>query len=1293
MSAIKQYLHRLATGFILLGLALVLLQGSAMAGSREIKIGVLANNGNGTALNAWHRHADYLEKAIPGVHFKVVPLDFAALYPAVRNGLIDFVIVNTGQYVELEAETGITRIATLKNKGPSGDYTVFGGVLLTRSDRSDINTLDDVSGKRVWVPDTTSFGGWLMQLRELQAAGVSPSQFSEFRTTDCHEEVVRAVLSGKADVGAVRTGILEGMAMAGRLDLKQIKIINEQKDHGFPFLHSTRLYPEWSFSKLRQTDDRLAEQVAVALLSMPARHPAAVAAGIGGWTIAADYSTAHDLYRELKLGPYRNLGRFNLYDVIKRYWPLVALAALLLVALATATLLVVRTNRKLAATLTDLEHQRQTTQWALDHLNEQTVQLEQTNEELQAINNQMIETNHEREQLVETVRRNEEQLRLLLDSTAEAIYGTDLNGICTFCNTACLRMLGYSDPGQLIGKNMHQQIHHTHRDGSHFPEQTCRITQSFKKGEGIHVDDEVFWRADGSCFPVEYWSYPQHQDGVIVGTVATFMDITERVKSQANLLMLSRAVENSPAIVVITDHEGSIEYVNSKFSEITGFTTDEAVGQNPRILNAGVQSKGFYKEMWDTINNGQEWRGEFCNRKKNGEMHWEHASISPIRDDRGRIAHFVAVKEDVTESRRIAEELQRAKEEAEAGNRSKSEFLANMSHEIRTPLNAIIGFNTLALETSLNEKQHDYLSRVNFAATSLLRIINEILDFSKIEAGKLELEQAVFSPRDVLQNIINLFQQQAINKGLTITLQCAENLPELLVGDSVRLGQVLVNLVGNAIKFTDQGTVSLSVVPTEYRCEQITLEFTVRDTGIGLSSDKLAKLFQPFTQADGSITRKFGGTGLGLSISKRIVELTGGQIWVQSEAGQGSIFAFSMPFNFPPAGSTAAHQCSFSTVQAPQLPVPSPHAAQIHSPSSAAQTEDLSGVRILLVEDNEMNRTLTIELLGRRGALLDIAVNGCEALTKILHEAAPYDVILMDLQMPGMDGYEATRKIRADLRFSSLPIIAVTAHAMLEEKQRCLELGMNGYLTKPLNALEMVRLIKETVSTRGTHSSMAALPQPQKELLEIPGLNTAEALERIDDDQALYLWLLRAFVEKHTNAAQDISASYARGDKLTARRRVHTVRGLSGTIGAEALLAESEQLEQLLSCGADQGRVTEQLAVFEQALHELISTLRKALNLPDAACASVGATEFDLERMQVVISRLEEYLRNHDSSAGRYLQEYCSELVAIPSAELKRLQYLLENYDYDTALEQLLSISIRFGITMPDQADLQDGTY
>ncbi len=333
---------------------LLALTPTARAGAPEVPIGVLANKGRPAAVNTWQPLIDYLGEVIPEREFVLLPLDFDELYPAVEEARVDFVITNTGQYIELESYYGVSRIATFRNAGPKGFYTLFGGVLIVRADRDDIQSIRDFPGHKVLAADENSFGGWLMQLREIKAQGVDPEQFLKIEYTGNHEEVVRAVLAGDFDIGAVRTDILERMAEEGKIDLGRLRIINEQSTPGFPFQHSTRLYPEWPFAKSAHTDNVIAQKVAVALLTLPEDSAAARAALSGGWTIPEDYNTVHELFRELKLGPYKDLGNIHLADVIEKYWPIILLSGLLLLVAAVATLWISMTNRRLGAALTDL---------------------------------------------------------------------------------------------------------------------------------------------------------------------------------------------------------------------------------------------------------------------------------------------------------------------------------------------------------------------------------------------------------------------------------------------------------------------------------------------------------------------------------------------------------------------------------------------------------------------------------------------------------------------------------------------------------------------------------------------------------------------------------------------------------------------------------------------------------------------------------------------------------------------------------------------------------------------------
>jgi PAS domain S-box-containing protein len=895
------------------------------------------------------------------------------------------------------------------------------------------------------------------------------------------------------------------------------------------------------------------------------------------------------------------------------------------------------------------------------NVSERTRQFADIHEELLSANEELHARRSEAEATLEALQRSEEQLRLLLDSTAEAIYGTDLQGKCTFCNSACLRLLGYGTPEELVGVDMTWQIHHL------LPGEDD-LFQAGSKGERVHLEDHLLWRPDGSFLQVEFWSYPQYRNGRIVGTVATFLDVTERVRSQEKLLKLSRAVENSPATVVITDRYGSIEYVNPKFTEIAGFLPEEAIGQNPRILSAGVQSKEFYRELWMTITAGQEWRGEFCNRKKNGEIHWEHASISPIRDEKGTITHFVAVKEDVTERKRVAEELQKAKDAADAANSHKSEFLANMSHEIRTPLNAIIGFSELALSGDLGRRHEEYAGKIYSAGKNLLGIVNDILDFSKVEAGKLKMEQTAFTLERAVADVLAVVQQKAQEKGLRLAVELPPELGGQLIGDPLRLGQVVINLLSNAIKFTEKGEVRLSVGLKEQTVDRVALSFCVSDTGIGLSADTLARLFQPFTQADGSTTRRFGGTGLGLSISKQLVELMGGEIWATSEPGQGSRFCFTAWF-----GIGMAAEAEAASAAADREPPP-----------------DLTGRRLLLVEDNEVNRQLAIILLKGAGASVQVAVNGREAVEKVLAGGVPFDLVLMDIQMPDMDGYRATRLIRSDERFALLPIIAMTAHAMAAERLKILDAGMNDQVTKPIDS----RLLFATLG-RHLRQPAAAKPFSPEEgpralevIPRIAGLDMDGALARLDGKRSLYLWLLSAFLESEADTALALAKALDEGDRALAERLAHTTRGNAGNIGAIGVMAVAARLEHAIREEEAEQAVRDALGSLRIELAELLGELREAL--PAAADETLPQRPdepWEIHRIESVLARLLRHIEESDGAAADWLERHADGLAGLPGEELARLKGHLGVFDYDAARDALAALSAKAGLSLyaPDE--------
>ncbi|MFZ4857441.1 MAG: response regulator [Desulfuromonadaceae bacterium] len=628
------------------------------------------------------------------------------------------------------------------------------------------------------------------------------------------------------------------------------------------------------------------------------------------------------------------------------------------------------------------------------------------------------------------LKNSEARLEQLLQSTEQGIYSVDMAGLCTFINMPGLVKLGFQLE-ECIGKDIHNLIHHSYPDGLPFPVENCPAHRAIMNGQSYQSTIDVLWKKDGSYFPVDLSSNPLIENGVLSGAVITFTDITERRLIELEQLKLTRAIEQCPVSIVITDTRGIIEFVNPKFTEVTGYSAAETIGKDVMIQQTfGETSPETYNDLWTTISRGNTWEGEYLNRCKDGSLIWERTTISAIQDHSGTIVHYIAVTEDVTERKNILAQLTIAKEQAEQASLAKSSFLATMSHEIRTPMNGVIGMTGMLLETELSPEQKEFTEIVRKSSENLLTIINEILDFSKIESGKLDLEILDFDLRVTLEDAAEMLSLRADDAGIELVCRIDPAVPSHLKGDPGRLRQIIINLVGNAIKFTTKGEVSISAVLRSEQKDAATIHFEVSDTGIGIPESRLAAIFEPFTQVDGSTTRKYGGTGLGLAICKQLTELMNGEFGVKSTEGVGSTFWLTITFEKQDAESLAAiKNLKFS------------------------ENIDLTKSRILVVDDNATNRRLMVTLLKYWGCRYDIAVDGEDGLA-MLYKAVdledPFQIALLDQEMPKMDGLELGRRIKQDPRLASTLMVMITSLARRGDVTVMDEIGFSGYLPKPV---------------------------------------------------------------------------------------------------------------------------------------------------------------------------------------------------------------------------------------------------
>ncbi len=602
----------------------------------------------------------------------------------------------------------------------------------------------------------------------------------------------------------------------------------------------------------------------------------------------------------------------------------------------------------------------------------------------------------------------------------------------SYCNQSALQFFNINDLKELEGLYVCPQD-----DG--ITETRARMMQEFLNFNVVFEEEVIFSVMNKVQKSAVFKSaiLPGREDSWDTVLVA-LIDLTEIAHLDSQVKVLLQAISHSPASIVITDTKGKIEYVNPKFTEVTGYTSDEAIGKDPSILKSGEMPQKVYEELWATITSGGEWTGELLNRDKAGNLYWELASISAVKNDEGEVTHFVAIKEDITEQKETEMKLRDAKQKAEESDSLKTAFLANMSHEIRTPMNAIVGFSELLRTSNVQGSERDeYFNIINTSCRTLSNLIDDIIDLAKIESGQTKIVEEACQPSKIMKELQLYFSEELQKSGKSLRIVMNIDFPPSLVTktDEFRLRQVLTNLLGNSFKFTDEGLITWGAKVTGNK----ELEFYVKDTGIGIEEEHLESIFERFRQLDGSAVRKYEGTGLGLSVSKSLVELMGGRIWANSEIGRGSEFKFTIPIRYVTDNVMAREKKNSST---------------------GKDIYDWKGYNILVVEDNVSNFEFIKAVLSKTNANIIWAETGPSAI-EMFKDNDPIHLVLMDIQIPELDGYETTREI---LKLKpDVPIIAQTAFAMSRDREKSIEAGCIDYISKPIKPLDLLNIMEKYI--------------------------------------------------------------------------------------------------------------------------------------------------------------------------------------------------------------------------------------
>ena len=889
----------------------------------------------------------------------------------------------------------------------------------------------------------------------------------------------------------------------------------------------------------------------------------------------------------------------------------------------------------------------------------------------------MIRDISERKRAELAARESQTRLRALMEASPDLVWLKDPDGRFLYCNRRFERLYGATEQ-EITGRTDYDFVD---RELADFFRANDRA--AMEAGKPCVNEETVVYADDGHSEIIETIKTPIiNPAGEISGVLGIARDITKRKQAEEELRKLASAVEQSPESIVITDLDARIEYVNKSFLAITGYSREEVMGRNPKILGSGKTPQENFASLWEALKQGRSWKGEFYNKRKDGSEYIEFAIITPVRQPDGAISHYVAIKEDITEKKRLGEELDQhrhhledlvaerttqlveATQLAEKANQAKSAFLANMSHEIRTPMNAILGLAHIMRTNELSAENTERLKKIDLSGRHLLSIINDILDLSKIESGKLVLEETDFSLETVLNGVQSMLKQTAESKGLTIEVE-QNGVPRWLKGDPTRLQQALLNYAGNAVKFTSSGKVSLSASKLEEYSGEILVRLEVQDTGIGIEAEKCSGLFEPFHQADVSTTRKHGGTGLGLAITRHLAHLMGGEVGVESEPGRGSTFWFTARLKLGQRPNDTSVSVDRAAIE---------ELIRTHH----------SGSRILLAEDNEINREVAVELLHRVNLIVDTAENGRLAVDKV--HSTQFDLVLMDVQMPEMDGIEATRNIHANERFKDLPVIALTANIFEADRKACEEAGMVDFVAKPVDPAYLYGMLAKWLPTRTPPDTGETAPSvamkdsascENEALLEqlgaIEGLDLNVGLKIMGGDASGLLRLLRQFDSNHGDDPQRIDAYLRQGKLEEVKRLAHALKGAAGSMGLLRLLQSVKALEAKLSA-ADGGPDNVELNSLVDAIRSWQNALRKNLAQLAARKVQISAPQADPVQARMVLARLGALLEQDDAAANTLFTDSEALLLVTCGLTTHQLREQIEAFDYSAALETAHSL-------------------